>query len=136
MVSGSGRSARRAGHRSRLGTLGVALLPLLLVALPRAAHADVTCRDGVCTMDRARAEQCAADAVLVLDQAHELRLRLRDVHELQGLVDRTAARLDVASRALARERARLPAWAWWVAGVGTGVVVTVAAIVAGLLLAN
>lgn len=132
-MSGSGRSARKAGRTSRLGILGIVLLPLLLAST---ARADITCRDGVCTMDRARAEQCAADAVLVLDQAHELRLRLDDVHELQGLVERTTARLDVASRALARERARLPAWAWWVAGVGTGVVVTVAAIVAGLLLAN
>lgn len=131
-MSGSGRSARRAGRTSRLGILGIVLLPMLLAAAP--ARADITCRDVVCTMDRARAEQCAADAVLVLDQAAELRLRLRDVHELQGLVERTTARLDVASRALARERARLPAWAWWTAGIGTGVVVTVAAVVAGLLL--
>ena len=132
MLSGSGRSARRAGRCSRLGTLGVVLLPLLLTApaLADEPPAPVVCsapgwpQPGRCyppetvrQIDTWRGERAGLVRLRIAHLA-----RIADLEHERDAWRAAALRWRGEALALRSERPWLPGWAWWLGGVVSGVV--------------
>ena len=84
----------------------------------------------VCDRDHAVAVECPLQL-----RAAETRATVAagDALRLSAAVDLQAATVIDLRQALASERARLPAWSWYLTGAATGLVLTVAAIVIGAL---
>ena len=140
-MSGSGRSARRAGTRSRLGALGLALLPLLLTGPAEAQPVPPRCDGGYCipvealrVCDDAEARLPAVerqrDALRVEVRAVEARLAIAagDRLVLSRALESQSELLAAVRQELRAVRPWLPGWAYVLLGSGlTGI--------AGLLVA-
>ena len=133
-MSTSGRSVRRAGHRSRLGALGAVLLPLLLTG-PAEADERVpprcTSLDGVAgwCLDEPSLRACDAAESALPEVRVQLRVAEQRLVVAAGdalVLSRAARRAERGRRDLRREllaaRPWLPGWAWVGIGAVLGVV--------------